>query len=174
MVDAANYGWHDSNDLPSKQIVESKILHWDSISKKFTATEEVWQDYFKSHPSQVHLQRKTFADYEDLVIAIGNGTATGKNSIGLGDDTDARTYQVGESRPTRLQDTNEAFVPSQNETPYQTLSSGPSLDAIKETPNLDNRARYKALGLVHKLGIKNVFLRMLLEEHLEWILYNME
>ncbi|VVA41505.1 PREDICTED: At2g29880, partial [Prunus dulcis] len=139
MVDAANYGWHDSNDLPSKQIVESKILPWDSISKKFTATEEVWQDYFKSHPSQVHLQRETFADYEDLVIAIGNGTTTGKNSIGLGDDTDARTYQVGESRPTRLQDTNEAFVPSQNETPYQTLSSGnftssPFLDTNLEAP----------------------------------------
>ncbi|CAL2246662.1 unnamed protein product [Prunus armeniaca] len=78
---------------------------WDSISKKFTTTEE-------SHLSQVHLQRETFADYDDLVIAIGNGTTTGKNSIGLGDDTDAKMYEVGESRPTRLQDTNEAFVPS--------------------------------------------------------------
>ncbi|CAL8155195.1 unnamed protein product [Prunus armeniaca] len=112
---------------------------WDSVSKKFTATEEVWQDYFKSHPSQVHLQRDTFADYEDLVIAIGNGTAAGKNSIGLGDDTDARTYEVGESRPTRLQDTNEAFVPSQNETSYQSLSSGnftssPFLDTNLEAP----------------------------------------
>ncbi|CAL8134435.1 unnamed protein product [Prunus armeniaca] len=74
----------------------------DSISKKFTTTEEVWQDYFKSHLSQVHLQRETFADYDDLVIAIGNGTTTGKNSIGLGDDTDAKMYEVGESRPTRL------------------------------------------------------------------------
>ena len=37
----------------------------------------------------MHLQRETFADYEDLVIAIGNGTTVGKNSIGLGDDTDA-------------------------------------------------------------------------------------
>ncbi|XP_020411486.1 uncharacterized protein At2g29880 [Prunus persica] len=227
---------------------------WDSVSKKFTAIEEVWQDYFKSHPSQVHLQRDTFADYEDLVIAIGNGTAAGKNSIGLGDDTDARTYEVGESRPTRLQDTNEAFVPSQNETSYQSLSFGnftssPFLDtnleapleklpqrkkakteseannnsvetitraelvekvyvgmdsiaaitteirgmhslmekrekerektnnvwdAIKETSNLDNRAHYKALGLVHKLGMKNAFLKMLHEECSEWILYNMK
>ncbi|CAL9025232.1 unnamed protein product, partial [Prunus brigantina] len=47
-------------------------------------------------------------------------------------------------------------------------------DAIKETPNLDNRARYKALGLIHKLGMKNAFLKMLLEERSEWILYNME
>ncbi|XP_008244295.1 PREDICTED: uncharacterized protein At2g29880-like [Prunus mume] len=142
-------------------------------------------------------------------------TAAKKNSIGLGDDTDARTYEVGESRPTRLQDTNEAFVPSQNETSYQSLSFGnftssPFLDtnlealleklpqrkkpktdlmekrekerektnnvwdAIKETPNLDNRARYKALGLVHKLGMKNAFLKMLPEERLEWILYNKE
>ncbi|KAL6286206.1 hypothetical protein ACE6H2_010596 [Prunus campanulata] len=163
MVDAANRGWRDSNGLLSKQIVESKILPsrlkwfktryhnftqlmrhssgfgWDSVSKKFTATEEVWQDYFKSHPSQVHLRRDTFANYEDLVIAIGNGTAAGKNSIGLGDDTDARTYEVGESRPTKLQDTDEAFVPSQNETSYQSLSSGnftssPFLDTNLEAP----------------------------------------
>ncbi|CAL2254716.1 unnamed protein product [Prunus armeniaca] len=84
MVDAAKSGWRDSNGLLSKQIVESKIL--------------------PSHPSQVHLQTDTFTDYEDLVIAIGNGTAVGKNSIRLGDDTDVRTYEVGESRPTRLQD----------------------------------------------------------------------
>ncbi|BFG30689.1 hypothetical protein CerSpe_169630 [Prunus speciosa] len=47
-------------------------------------------------------------------------------------------------------------------------------DAIKETPNLDNRARYKALGLVHKLGMKNAFLKMSPEERSEWILYTME
>ncbi|XP_008237255.1 PREDICTED: uncharacterized protein At2g29880-like [Prunus mume] len=287
MVDAANRGWHDSNGLLSKQIVESKILPvlnaklgcqktyhqyqsrlkwfktryqsftqlmrhssgfgWDSISKKFAATEE-------SHPSQVHLQRDTFADYKDLVIAIGNGTVAGKNSIGLGDDINARTYEVGESRPTKLQDSNEAFVPSQNETSYQSMSSSnftsshfldtnldaplenlpqrkkPKIeseannnsvetitraelvekvyvgmdsiaaitteirgmhslmekrekerektnnvwDAIKETPNLDNHTRYKALGLVHKLGMKNAFLKMLPEERSKWILYNME
>ncbi|CAL2265412.1 unnamed protein product [Prunus armeniaca] len=110
---------------------------WDSISKKFTATEEVWQDYFKSHPSQVHLQRDTFADYEDLVIAIGNETAAGKNSIGLGDDTDARMYEVGESRPTRLQDSNDAFAPSQNETSCQSLSSSNFTSSPFLDPNLE-------------------------------------
>ncbi|KAL6269752.1 hypothetical protein ACE6H2_026663 [Prunus campanulata] len=210
MVDAANRGWRDSNGLLSNRLKWFKTRYhsftqlmrhssgfgWDSVSKKFTTTKE----------------RDTFEDYEDLVIAIGNGTAAGKNSIGLGDDTDARTYEVGESRPTRLQDTNEAFLPSQNETSYQSLSSANNnsvetitraelvekvyvgmdsiatitteirerektnnvWDAIKETPNLDNRARYKALGLVHKLGMKNAFLKMSPEERSEWILYTME
>ncbi|BBH04361.1 hypothetical protein Prudu_015478, partial [Prunus dulcis] len=235
----------ESNMLFTQLMRHSSEFEWDSGSKKFTATAEVWQNYFKSHPSQVHLQRDTFADYEDLVIAIGNGTAAGKNLIGLVDDTDARTYEVGEMRPTRLQDTNEAFVPSQNETSYQSLSSGnftssPFLDTNLEAPleklpqrkkpkteseannnsvetitraelvekvyvgidsiaaitteirgihslmreererereptmlgmlpNLDNRARYKALGLVHKLGMKNAFLKMLPEERSDFV-----
>ncbi|KAL6279790.1 hypothetical protein ACE6H2_016671 [Prunus campanulata] len=213
MVDAANRGWRDSNGLLSKQIVESKILPvlnaklsrlkwfktryhsftqlmrhssgfgWDSVSKKFTATEEVWQDYFK----------------------IGNGTAAGKNSIGLGDDTDARTYEVGERKKpktefeannnsvetiTRAELVEKVYVGMDSIAAITTEIRGMhSLmekrekerektnnvwDAIKETPNLDNRARYKALGLVHKLGMKNAFLKMSPEERSEWILYTME
>ncbi|KAK3224386.1 hypothetical protein Dsin_011411 [Dipteronia sinensis] len=34
----------------------------------------------------------TFTDYEDMRIAIGNGTTVGRHSIGFGDDTDARTF----------------------------------------------------------------------------------
>ncbi|KAI5325623.1 hypothetical protein L3X38_034697 [Prunus dulcis] len=89
----------------------SSRFGWDSVSKKFTATEEVWQDYFKSHPSQVHLQRDTFADYEDLVIAIGNGTAAGKNSIGLGDDTDARVYGKEKNPPERFRNRLQRVQP---------------------------------------------------------------
>ncbi|KAL5793533.1 hypothetical protein ACOSP7_002130 [Xanthoceras sorbifolium] len=67
------------------------------MTKKFTANYEVWENYFKSHPTQRYHHTDTFANYEDLRIAIGNGTAVGRHSIALGDDTDARTF-VAEER----------------------------------------------------------------------------
>lgn len=70
----------------------------DPETKKFTALEEIWDDYFKSHPKHEHYRIDTFEDYEDLRIAVGNGTATGKYSMGLGDDTDARTLEVEGTR----------------------------------------------------------------------------
>nr|XP_017221751.1 PREDICTED: uncharacterized protein At2g29880-like [Daucus carota subsp. sativus] len=61
MVDAAKRGWRDSNGLFTKVTVEKKILPilnekmlfnsgfgWDPITKKFTAPNEVWEEYFKS------------------------------------------------------------------------------------------------------------------------------
>ncbi|XP_075521499.1 uncharacterized protein LOC142554714 [Primulina tabacum] len=77
---------------------------WDSVTKKFTAKDEVCEDYFKSHPKHEHYRTDTFEDYEDLRIAVGSGTATGKYSIGLGDDTDARTFDIEENRETNLLD----------------------------------------------------------------------
>ncbi|KAB2602752.1 hypothetical protein D8674_003757 [Pyrus ussuriensis x Pyrus communis] len=71
---------------------------WDPITKKFTASDEVW----KSHPKSQGIRKETFADYEYLMTVFGDGTAKGNNSIGLGDDTDATTYRVEESRPVRV------------------------------------------------------------------------
>ncbi|WCJ21446.1 hypothetical protein M5689_003598 [Euphorbia peplus] len=78
---------------------------WDPVSKKFTAPAEVWETYLKAHPNHRNFRSDSFNDYEDLRIAVGNGTAIGRNAIGLGDDTDARTYKEEESRvPTSLDD----------------------------------------------------------------------
>ncbi|KZV41419.1 hypothetical protein F511_12147 [Dorcoceras hygrometricum] len=127
MVDSAMRGWRDSNGLFSKKTVKKKILpalneklgcektftqyqsrlKWFKLRYniiKFTAAEEVWEDYLKSHPKHEHYRSDTFEDYEDLRIVVGNGTATGKYSIGLGDDTDARTYETEENRGTSLID----------------------------------------------------------------------
>ncbi|KAK0603186.1 hypothetical protein LWI29_002277 [Acer saccharum] len=110
MVDAASRGWRDANDMLSKAIEESKIL--------------------PSHLTHRGLRNKNCDDYEDLQIVIGNATATGKNSLGLGDETDARTFGV-EDRQTALDDfvydeTNEAFVANQNEPSYQPPPLGQS------------------------------------------------
>ncbi|KAL6499893.1 hypothetical protein OROGR_027803 [Orobanche gracilis] len=40
----------------------------------------------------------TIADYEDLKIAIGNGTATGRHTIAIGDDFDDVTFGIEETR----------------------------------------------------------------------------
>ncbi|CAH9117836.1 unnamed protein product, partial [Cuscuta europaea] len=67
---------------------------WDAATKKFTASEEVWADYLKSHKEHAHLRSETCPDYEDLRIAVGNGTATGMGAIGLGENTDATVLGV--------------------------------------------------------------------------------
>ncbi|XP_073047670.1 uncharacterized protein At2g29880-like [Primulina eburnea] len=77
---------------------------WDPETKKFTANDEVWEDYFKSHPKHKHYQTDTFEDYEDLRIVVGTGTATGKQTIRVGDDTDARKFEIEENRGTSLID----------------------------------------------------------------------
>ncbi|ONI28201.1 hypothetical protein PRUPE_1G130600 [Prunus persica] len=116
MVDAASSGWRDANGMLSKATVETKILPkineklsqlkyfkreyqkysqllrhssgfgWDPTTKKFTTPKEVWKDYFK-----------------DLQIVIGNATTIGRNSLGLGDDTDARISRA-EDRHVGIED----------------------------------------------------------------------
>ncbi|ONI16800.1 hypothetical protein PRUPE_3G122800 [Prunus persica] len=125
MVDSASHGWCVANGMLSKAIVETKILPkineklrchktysryqshsrfgWDPTTKKFTAPEEVWKDYFKSHPKHTSIQTKTCEDYEDLQIVIGNAITIGRNTLGLGDDTDARNFRV-EDRHVGIKD----------------------------------------------------------------------
>ena len=63
-----------------------------------------------------------------MEIAIGNGVAVGKNSIGLSSITDARTLGVGEGRDVRIEDfdydvNNDAFIiPNQNDPLFHSTS----------------------------------------------------
>ncbi|KAF3449097.1 hypothetical protein FNV43_RR09821 [Rhamnella rubrinervis] len=81
---------------------------WDPVTKKFTASDEVWENYLKAHPT--HKSYRT-----DLQIVVGNG-AVGRYSIGLGDETDARTFGVGENISSGLDDltydSSGAFIES--------------------------------------------------------------
>ncbi|KAI9194286.1 hypothetical protein LWI28_004793 [Acer negundo] len=77
---------------------------WDPVTKKFTTSDEIWEDYLKSHPTHKNYHTDTFVDYEDIRIAIGNETAVGRHSIGLRDGTDARTFGVEEIRDGGLDD----------------------------------------------------------------------
>ncbi|XP_048330679.1 uncharacterized protein At2g29880-like [Ziziphus jujuba] len=136
MVDATNHGWCDTSGLLRKQTIEKRILPhsfgfgWDPITKKFTASEEVWEDYFKSHPTHKSYLTDTFANYEDLRIAIGNGAATGRHSIGLGEETNARIFDLEENKGGDLDNltydlTTETFRPSDiQETSLQSPTLG--------------------------------------------------
>ncbi|CAL2259006.1 unnamed protein product [Prunus armeniaca] len=103
MVDAASRGWRDANGILTFR--HSSRFGWNPTIKKFTAPKGVWKDYFK-----------------DLQIVIGNATAIGRNSLGLGDDTDARTFRV-ENRHVGIEDfvfddESQAFIPNHNEPPH--------------------------------------------------------
>ncbi|XP_042458488.1 uncharacterized protein At2g29880-like [Zingiber officinale] len=113
-----------------KLMRHSSGFGWDSMTKKFTASDEVWEDYFKSHPKHEHYQTDTFEDYEDLRLVVGNGTATGKYAIGLGDDIDARTFETEENGGTNLLDdyvfdhnSGEFIQSNRQESSYQPLFS---------------------------------------------------
>ncbi|XP_073137088.1 uncharacterized protein At2g29880-like [Henckelia pumila] len=47
-------------------------------------------------------------------------------------------------------------------------------DAIKEVPDLDNRTRFTVLGLLNNRSKKMAFLKMTIEERLEWINYKLK
>ncbi|KAK3211223.1 hypothetical protein Dsin_015929 [Dipteronia sinensis] len=54
------------------------------MEKKIMASDEVWEEYLKSHPSHKKLQTECSVDYDDLQLVIGVGTATGNDSMALG------------------------------------------------------------------------------------------
>ncbi|KAK9160399.1 hypothetical protein Syun_006740 [Stephania yunnanensis] len=114
---------------------------WDHVTKKFTASNEVWEEYFKSHPNQRHYQTDTFADYDDLRIIVGNATASGRYSIRLGDDIDARTFEVEETSDDVLEDLTydydaEAFV-QRNEHQHKNLNQPPTVGSFNAPPTIE-------------------------------------
>ncbi|KAK9088690.1 hypothetical protein Scep_027772 [Stephania cephalantha] len=114
---------------------------WDPVTKNFTASDEVWEEYFKSHPNQRHYQTDTFTDYDDLRIIVGNATASGRYSIGLGDDTDARTFEAEETRGDVLEDLTydydtEAFV-QRNEHQQKNLNQPPTVGIFNAPPTIE-------------------------------------
>ncbi|XP_013451302.2 uncharacterized protein At2g29880 [Medicago truncatula] len=98
---------------------------WDSVAKTYTATEEVWNNYLKSHPSHKNLQGKSMIDYDYLKIVVGGGVSSGNNFIALDlEDTDATTFEQ-ESESFGMEEfsydpNSDTFIaPDSYEPPYQ-------------------------------------------------------
>ncbi|XP_074352530.1 uncharacterized protein At2g29880-like [Apium graveolens] len=112
----------------SKLMLFNSGFGWDPITKKITAQNEV-------HPNHKSYRTDTFRDYDDLRIAVGNGTAIGKNAIRLGDDTDARTYDNEASKKYQPLDdlvydyNTESYTPDDFQDPLTQPSESINLDA---------------------------------------------
>ncbi|KAL6495854.1 hypothetical protein OROGR_030417 [Orobanche gracilis] len=106
---------------------------WDPILKTFTASDEIWNEYLKSHPSHKNLRGKSMVDYEDLKIVFGGGTAGGYSSVSVDPDyTDATTF--GEEYTDfgmenfSYDPNSDAFVaPDHYEPQFQPLSPRPNI-----------------------------------------------
>ncbi|KAK9128182.1 hypothetical protein Syun_016979 [Stephania yunnanensis] len=104
-------------------------------------SDEVWEEYFKSHPNQRHYQMDMFTDYDDLRIIIGNATASRRYSIGLGDDTDANTFEVEETSSDLLENLTydydaDAFV-QRNEHQHKSLNQPPTVGIFNAPPTIE-------------------------------------
>ncbi|CAH9129222.1 unnamed protein product [Cuscuta epithymum] len=137
----------------SQLIRHNSGFGWDATTKKFTAPEEVWADYLKSHPDHANLRSETFPDYEDLRIAVGNGTATGMGAIGLGENTDATVLGVDDESGgiggidgLFFYPNTNMFTMSENVSSHQEdLSHLPQDESrnIEDPPSSSNRAKGK-------------------------------
>nr|XP_017192361.2 uncharacterized protein At2g29880-like [Malus domestica] len=133
---------------------------WDANTKRFVADDEVWEEYFRAHPDQRNIRKKSCDDFEDLQIVLGNATAIGKHSLGLGEETDARTFVVEDGQGGTEEDEqvgienlfydeeNRGFVLNQNQASHQTSSfdqSSPFLPtqttSLEIPPEITNRRK---------------------------------
>ncbi|CAN7022309.1 hypothetical protein IGI04_023273 [Brassica rapa subsp. trilocularis] len=54
---------------------------WDFETKRFTATEEVWQGYLKAHPNPQYMLYDSHEQFEELKIIFYGTTANGGNYL---------------------------------------------------------------------------------------------
>ncbi|KAH0890579.1 hypothetical protein HID58_053008 [Brassica napus] len=96
VVNSINLPWN--NEYYRNLLRFSLGFGWDKDTKKFSAPNEVWNEYLqvdnllKGHKKDTYLRDDTFEDFEDLEKVYGQNIAKGNNTVGLGDTTGARTY----------------------------------------------------------------------------------
>ncbi|XP_010463156.1 PREDICTED: uncharacterized protein At2g29880-like [Camelina sativa] len=139
---------------------------WDPETKKFTATDEVWDTFLKAHPTKTHLRDESFEDFGDLRIIFALNTATGQNVVGLGDVVDTDNIPYEERSVHDVFYSLEVSRRWEKETEEKEADDKANnvWDAIKEIPDLTDDMRYEAMTLVHSLGRKYGFVHMSIEE----------
>ncbi|KAF3561281.1 hypothetical protein DY000_02011378, partial [Brassica cretica] len=150
----------------------SSRFGWDKDTKKFTAPNEVWNEYLQ-RPEKVY----------------GQNIAKGNNTVGLGDTTDSRTYiardndGVDENDELKISDEISAVTGTTNQIVsmiqqrWQKEAEEKEAEekvnkvwgVIKEIPDLEGNERFDAMNLVHRLGMKAGFMSMTREERFRWI-----
>ncbi|KAH0873370.1 hypothetical protein HID58_070732 [Brassica napus] len=115
---------------------------WDKDTKKFTAPNEVWNEYLQGHKKDTYLRDDTFEDFEDLEKVYGQNIAKGNNTVGWQKEAEEKEAE---------EKVNNIW------------------DIIKEIPDLEENERFDAMNLVHQLGMKAGFMSMTREERFRWI-----
>ncbi|CAN7019384.1 unnamed protein product, partial [Brassica oleracea var. botrytis] len=144
---------------------------WDKDTKKFTAPNEVWNEYLQ---------------VDNLLKVYGQNIAKGNNTVGLGDTTNARTYIArdndgddendGDADADDDGDDDDGIV-SMIQQRWQKEAEEKEAeekvnnvwDVIKEIPDLEENERFDAMNLVHQLGMKAGFMSMTRQERFRWI-----
>ncbi|KAB2636433.1 hypothetical protein D8674_026967 [Pyrus ussuriensis x Pyrus communis] len=144
LIEATLCGWRDANGLLTKDICNKTCKHytsrmiyfkkeygkysqfmgsnsgfgWDANTKRFVADDQTKEAFVN----------KSCDDLEDLQIVLGDATDIGKHSLGLGEETDARTFVVKDRQGGIEEDEqvgienlfydeeNRGFVLNQNQT----------------------------------------------------------
>ncbi|KAL0696515.1 hypothetical protein Bca4012_063695 [Brassica carinata] len=114
---------------------------WDNDTKRFTATNEVWEEYLKGHRKDTHLLDDTFEDFEDLEKIYGQNTARGNNTVGLGDTTDARTYVARDDE----WENQEEYVPQR---------MGDDEDDDDDTDGVEQASSLRRRNAIEKLPLR--------------------
>ncbi|XP_042460405.1 uncharacterized protein At2g29880-like [Zingiber officinale] len=169
-----------------KLMRHSSGFGWDSMTKKFTASDEVWEDYFKSHPKHEHYRTDTFEDYEDLRLPLfSEDLASPLPSQPMSSEVPQATRKRDRSEFEAKSSTSKNIDPDVLNRLSYTIEKASSKielvgvaddncwDAIKQVPNLDNRTHYKALDWLNTRAKKVAFLKMTIEERLEGIDFKM-
>ncbi|WZZ11718.1 hypothetical protein YC2023_104807 [Brassica napus] len=108
---------------------------WDSTTKRFTASKEVWAEYLKAHPKFKKFRDETFEEFDDLKLIFDKNIATGTNAIGLGETTDAQTVRVAETEKKQAKCGEEfSFDVQQNYESQSSFFCNPSDDTLKKLP----------------------------------------
>ncbi|KAK9135529.1 hypothetical protein Syun_014859 [Stephania yunnanensis] len=105
-----------------------------------------------------HYQMDTFSDYDDLRIIVENAISSGRYLIGLGDDTNARTFEADETSGDVLEDLTydydaEAFVDR-----FMARDQG-CWKLIEEIPDLPDSTRFKVMADNDNFDITSVQLK---------------
>nr|GLL36841.1 uncharacterized protein At2g29880-like [Ipomoea trifida] len=106
----------------SQLMCHNSEFRWDPTTKRFMASDEVWEDYFKCYSTHKNLRTCTIVDYEDLAIIFGNTNTRGN-------DIDAKTYDAKDDKQHDSGNDeftlNDAYVASQDPQIVQYTSSIP-------------------------------------------------
>ncbi|XP_033138787.1 uncharacterized protein At2g29880-like [Brassica rapa] len=108
---------------------------WDSTTKRFTASKEVWAEYLKAHPKFKKFRDEIFEEFDDLKLIFDKNIATGTNAIGLGETTDAQTVRVAETEKEQANCGEEfSFDVQQNYESQSSFFCSPSDDTLEKLP----------------------------------------